>query len=89
MPGPEAARIRAEGIHSVVGVPLVVDGRLWGAAIVGSRRPEPMPPDTETRIADFADLLATAIANAANRADSRPAATNLLCSPSSRRRCVG
>ena len=61
--------IRAEGIHSVVGVPLVVDGRLWGAAIVGSRRPEPMPPDTEARIADFADLVATAIANAANRAD--------------------
>ena len=68
-PGPEAARIRADGIHSVVGVPLVVDGRLWGAAIVGSRRPEPMPPDTEARIADFADLVATAIANAANRAD--------------------
>lgn len=69
LPGPEAARIRAEGIHSVVGVPLVVDGRLWGAAIVGSRLPEPMPPDTEARIADFADLVATAIANAANRAD--------------------
>jgi signal transduction histidine kinase len=69
--GPEAARIRAEGIGSIVGVPIVVDGRLWGAAIVGSRRPEPMPADTEARIADFADLVATAISNAATRAELR------------------
>jgi PAS domain S-box-containing protein len=67
--GPEAARIRAAGIGSIVGVPIVVDGRLWGAAIVGSRRPEPMPTDTEARLADFADLVATAIANAATRAE--------------------
>jgi len=67
--GPEAARIRAEGIGSIVGVPIVVDGRLWGAAIVGSRSPEPMPEDTEARIGDFADLVATAIANAATRSE--------------------
>jgi signal transduction histidine kinase len=67
--GPEAARIRAEGIGSIVGVPVVVDGRLWGAAIVGSRDAEPMPPDTEARIGDFADLVATAIANAVTRAE--------------------
>jgi signal transduction histidine kinase len=69
--GPEAARIRAEGIGSIVGVPVVVDGRLWGAAIVGSRETEPMPPDTEARIGDFADLVATAIANAVTRAELR------------------
>ena len=69
--GPEAARIRADGIGSIVGVPVVVDGRLWGAAIVGSRDTEPMPPDTEARIGDFADLVATAIANAVTRAELR------------------
>ena len=68
-PGPEAERIRESGIHSIVGVPVIVDGRLWGAAIVGSRRLEPMPPDTEARIGDFADLVATAIANAATRSE--------------------
>jgi signal transduction histidine kinase len=67
--GPEAERIRANGIHSVVGVPVVVGSRLWGAAIVGSRNPMPMPPDTEARVADFAELVATAIANAANRTE--------------------
>ncbi|MGH3645028.1 MAG: GAF domain-containing protein [Mycobacterium sp.] len=70
-PGPEAARIRAGGIGSIVGVPINVDDRLWGAAIVGSTSPEPMPADTEARIADFADLVATAIANAATRAELR------------------
>jgi signal transduction histidine kinase len=69
--GPEAARIRGGGIGSIVGVPINVDDRLWGAAIVGSTSPEPMPADTEARIADFADLVATAIANAATRAELR------------------
>ena len=50
-------------------VPIVVDGRVWGMAAVGSAAPEPLPPDTEARIGDFADLVATAIANAATRAD--------------------
>src|ERR1700731_158386 len=47
----------------------MVEGILWGAAFVGSSAPEPLPPDTEARIGDFADLVATAIANAATRAD--------------------
>jgi PAS domain S-box-containing protein len=72
-PGAEAERIRQSGIGSIVGVPIfvdgVVDGGLWGAAIVGSRGSQPLPPDTESRIADFADLVATAIANAATRAE--------------------
>src|SRR3981081_4341549 len=39
-----------------------------GVAAVGSQQPEPMPPDTEARVGDFADLVATAIANAEARA---------------------
>jgi PAS domain S-box-containing protein len=67
--GTHAARIRELGIRSAVGVPIIVDGRLWGAAIVGSQRSERMPADTEARVGDFADLVATAIANAATRAE--------------------
>jgi len=50
-----------------VGAPIIVDGRLWGAAIVGSSRVELLPPDTEEQLADFAELIAMAIANAAAR----------------------
>jgi PAS domain S-box-containing protein len=68
-PGTHATRIRELGIRSAVGVPITVDGRVWGAAIVGSQRSESMPSDTEARVGDFADLVATAIANAATRAE--------------------
>jgi GAF domain-containing protein len=56
-----------QGFHCGVGIPLVVNGRLWGCAAVGSLNPEPLPPDTEARISDFADLVSTALANAATR----------------------
>jgi signal transduction histidine kinase len=49
-------------------VPIVVGGHLWGLAAVTSRA-EPLPADIETRMADFADLVATAISNAATRAE--------------------
>jgi signal transduction histidine kinase len=68
-PGYAAARVREVGLRSGVGVPIVVGRRVWGAAIVGSSRPEPLPPSTEARVGDFADLVATAIANAATRAE--------------------
>ena len=66
--GVTAAVIRAAGIQSMVGVPIVVGGQIWGSAAVGSRS-GPLPPDTEVRMADFADLVATSIANAATRAE--------------------
>nr|BFE60188.1 hypothetical protein GCM10020063_047140 [Dactylosporangium thailandense] len=67
--GPAAAYAREKGIRSAVGVPIVVDGRLWGVACVAWARPEPLPPDTAERVAAFTDLAATAIANADSRAE--------------------
>ena len=45
--GPIAARVRAVGVGAAVGVPIIVDGRVWGLAAVGSLQPGPMPADTE------------------------------------------
>jgi signal transduction histidine kinase len=67
--GSAATRMRALGVRSGIGAPIILNGRVWGVAIVGSKRPEPLPPDTEARVGDFADLVATAIANAATRAE--------------------
>ena len=61
------ALVRQLGVTSTVGTPIVVEGRLWGGMSVSSRQPEPLPMDTESRIADFAELVATAIANAEAR----------------------
>jgi signal transduction histidine kinase len=68
-PGSIAMRFGDLGLYTAVGAPIIVDGRLWGAAIVGSRRAEPLAPETEARIADFTDLVATAVANAQTRAE--------------------
>jgi sugar diacid utilization regulator len=58
---PIAACVRAVGVRAAVGVPIIVDGRVWGLAAVGSVQPGPMPADTEVRIGRFAELIATAV----------------------------
>jgi signal transduction histidine kinase len=67
--GSIAATARSEGTLSAVGVPIVVDGSLWGVMAVGTREAEPLPADLEDRLAKFTQLLATAIANAEGRAE--------------------
>jgi signal transduction histidine kinase len=64
--GPAAAAVRELGLRAAVGVPVSVEGRLWGLTVVESRA-GPLPPDTETRLAGFTELAGTAIANAEAR----------------------
>jgi signal transduction histidine kinase len=67
--GALAERVRELGIRSRVGAPIVVDERVWGMAVVSTTYADPLPPDTEARIAEFAELVATAIAAATARAE--------------------
>jgi hypothetical protein len=60
--GTLAERVRAVGLRAAVGVPVIVDGRVWGLASVGSHRPGPMPADTEVHMSRCAELIATALA---------------------------
>ena len=62
---------RAAGYGSSVGVPISVEGRLWGVIGVVSTHDEPLPADTEARLAGFTELAATAIANAQARTELR------------------
>src|SRR4051812_47087883 len=50
--------------RSGVGVPIFVDGRVWGVTVANWMSEQPPPPDTEQRMAQFGELLDTAIANA-------------------------
>jgi hypothetical protein len=59
--GPTATRVRAVGVHAAVAVPIIVDGRVWGMAAVGSLQHGPMPADTEVHISRFAELIAAAL----------------------------
>jgi signal transduction histidine kinase len=59
--------VRRAGIRSTVGIPIVVAGRVWGAMVASTTEQDPLPPGTEARLADFTELLATAIENAESR----------------------
>jgi GAF domain-containing protein len=57
------------GLRSSVGVPIRVEDRLWGAAMVALTRDELLPADAEARLAGFTELVGTAIASAQARAE--------------------
>jgi signal transduction histidine kinase len=69
--GAIADTVRGLGIRSSVGVPIRVEGRLWGVMIAATRSGQPLPADTETRLAGFTELVGTAIANAQARVELR------------------
>jgi len=55
---------RSLGSRVLVGTPIVVEGRPWGTIVASWNSDEPRPADSEERMARFAGLLETAIANA-------------------------
>jgi signal transduction histidine kinase len=65
--GPDAEVLRLRGFLYQIGSPVVVEGRLWGAMTLNSK--EALPPDTDERLENFTELLATAIANAEARSE--------------------
>jgi signal transduction histidine kinase len=71
-----------------VGTPIVVEGRLWGGLSVSSREPEPIPLNTESRIADFAELVATAIANAEARTELAASRARVVAAADETRRRI-
>jgi signal transduction histidine kinase len=68
-PGSITDAARRAGIRSGVGVPIVVEGELWGSMTVGSEKVERLPAELERRLERFTELLATAIANAKSRVE--------------------
>ena len=60
---------RALGIRTAVGVPIVVDGRVWGFAFASSIADKPFADNAAARLANFTELVATAISNAQARAE--------------------
>jgi signal transduction histidine kinase len=68
--GAAGTLVHKSGIRASVGAPVSVEGQLWGLMAVASCE-EPLPTDTEARLAAFTELAATAIANAQAREELR------------------
>jgi signal transduction histidine kinase len=87
-PAPIAELAANRGVRASVGAPIVVDGRLWGVAVANWRAEKPLLPDTEERMAHFAELLDTAIANADSRDQLNASRARLLTEADDARRRV-
>jgi signal transduction histidine kinase len=75
------------GWRAAVGVPVSVAGRLWGAMVLSSRS-EPLPADTEARLAGFTELVATAIANAEAQAEVAASRARIVAASDETRRRI-
>jgi signal transduction histidine kinase len=82
-----ADTLRELGIRSIVASPIIVEGRLWGVVTVLTRR-EPFPSDTADRLADFTELVATAVGNAESRAELAASRTRIVAAADETRRRI-
>jgi PAS domain S-box-containing protein len=88
VPGPISAFIRQIGISSSVGSPILVEARLWGALAVHTKQAEPLPADTESRLENFTELVATAISNIQARSDLAASRARIVAATDEERRRV-
>jgi signal transduction histidine kinase len=85
--GAMAEELVTAGLRASVGCPIVVSSRLWGV-IAASSKTEPFPEGTEEKIADFTELVATAIANAESRAELAASRARVVAAADETRRRI-
>jgi signal transduction histidine kinase len=66
----------------------VVEGRVWGLMAAGSIVEQHLLPDTEERLAQFTELVATAIANAESRAELAASRARIVAAADETRRRI-
>jgi len=62
--GPIIERMTRFGYDSATAAPIRLGGEVWGALVAAGMRGAPLPDGAERRLADFAELVALALANA-------------------------
>ena len=83
--GAFAAAARELGLHSVAGAPIIVDGAVWGLVTIASTD-GPLPDRTEDRLAEFTELVGTAIANAQSRTELSASRARIVAAADDTRR---
>jgi signal transduction histidine kinase len=79
---------RPWNIRMAVGAPIGVEGRLWGVMSVLSIHDEPLPADTEARLAAFTELVATALADAEAQAMLNASRARMVAAADATRRRI-
>ncbi|WP_432988459.1 sensor histidine kinase [Dactylosporangium sp. CA-233914] len=80
--------VRAGGFRASVGAPIIVDGQVWGVLIAHWGRTGTPPPGTEHNLAQFTELVATAIANTESRAELTASRARLVFAADEARRGI-
>ena len=80
--------IRETGIRSGTGAAIVVEGELWGVMGAGVAEGEPLPDHIEDRLAEFTELVATAIANTEARKELAASRARIVAAADEERRRV-
>jgi signal transduction histidine kinase len=88
MPGSIAGAAQREGIRAAVGAPVVVGARLWGVMIAAWKHDDALRPDAEERLAQFTELIATALANAQSRAELAASRARVVATADETRRRI-
>jgi signal transduction histidine kinase len=83
--GAYAAKARELGLRSVAAAPIVVDGAVWGLVTIASTD-GPLPDQTEDRLAEFTELVGTAIANAQSRTELSASRARIIAATDDTRR---
>jgi signal transduction histidine kinase len=86
--GELGGQMRDAGIRAAVGAPIVVEGRLWGVIVAATRQDEPLPAGVESRVAEFTELVATAISNVQARSDLAASRARVVAAADDERRRV-
>jgi PAS domain S-box-containing protein len=75
------------GIRCTVAVPIMVEGSLWGSMGAGTER-ERFPADAEQRMAEFTELVGTAISSIQARSDLAASRARIVAAADDERRRV-
>ena len=86
--GTIADAICQTGVRSGAGAAIVVDGEFWGTMGAGVAEGEVLPDHIEDRLAEFTELLATAISNAQARSDLAASRARIVAATDEERRRV-
>jgi signal transduction histidine kinase/putative methionine-R-sulfoxide reductase with GAF domain len=87
--GSMAEYMRAAPGAAVAGVPVTVDGKVWGAMSACTTAPfQQLPPDIDTRLSRFTELVATAVSNANARSELIESRARLVAAGDEARRRI-
>jgi signal transduction histidine kinase len=84
----DLANTLGAGPRSTVGAPILGEGRVWGVIVATRTKGGEFAEDTESRLVEFAELVATAISNAVAREELHASRARIVAAADAERRRI-